>query len=269
MLNKCCFNDSIITPCCGNVGFDTSLQSCCQDQIFTHSSQSCCFSKIINNSESTCCFDKIIKISNINCSLININLTHYWPFDSHLADVIGDSNLHSGNNYNFTSGRYSQAISLTNGSIMIPEGQYFRYNMFTIMAWIKLSQIIPGARVFEFYSNSTSVLLITSNDRFLYGVRSLNGALLSSYASLKIGQWTHLALTFGQNKKLNLFVDGKLDSHGTAPQKVLTDTIFSRNYIGGGLFKNGTKVPNLNALVDEVKIFDYDLQLKDIVNEIK
>jgi hypothetical protein len=195
-------------------------------------------------------------------------MTHYWPLNSYLIDLIGDADLCNGINYNYTAGKYFQSLSLDFGSIMIPEARFFPYNMFTIMTWVKLTGISPGARIFEFFSNSSTVLLLTSNDRILYGVRSLNGALLSSLASLKIGQWTHLALTLDQNKRIKLFIDGKLDSHGMVPQRISTNSLFTRNYIGGGFSQNGTQAPGLNASIDEVKIFDYDLQIQEIINEI-
>ncbi len=63
-------------------------------------------------------------------------LVNYWPFNSHVQDIIGTGHLYNGKNASLTKdrhGRLLSALNLKKGFYQLPPGNYLS-NSFTVSA---------------------------------------------------------------------------------------------------------------------------------------
>jgi hypothetical protein len=88
-------------------------------------------------------------------------------------------------------------------------------------------------------------------------------SISSSY--ITFGQWINIAVTFDTNKNVKLYINGQQVSSFVniqTCQKILRTTC----KIGGSSYPN---IENLNAILDELKIFNRSLSATEISNEMQ
>jgi hypothetical protein len=212
--------------------------------------------KSINNS-----FNKISQEKQFNSN----GLVNAWSFNGNmLDDTINGNDLYEPNNVHLTTdrlGNSNSAIQLENGYLTAPLGVYFA-NSFTITIWFKLNSIRYNQRIIDFGNGI--------NDNVVIGFDEFNSHLvvmifdesykteIISKTATNLNAWTYLAVVFNEGKA-EIYFNGTLDSFGLLyiPRNVKR---FS-NYIGK---YNWAGNQNINACIDELKIFKIDINLYEI-----
>ena len=200
-------------------------------------------------------------------------LINYWPFNSHIQDIIGGCHLYNGYKANLISDRFGRplsALSLNTGFYKMPSINYFPTGEFTLTAWIYLRGCNSLSRLFEFFNGvlNESIRLIicnqSNNTRFAYN----NGSNLVAYLDtplLPFNKWHHVAFTLSNNS-MSTYYNGVLNGTAIAPQKLINLTRLF-NFIGrGSNFAGGE--PDFNGIIDELKIFKKALNQKEIQYEM-
>ena len=200
-------------------------------------------------------------------------LVNYWSFNSHIKDVIGGAHLYNGTNAGLTddrAGRPLSALNLCEGSYQIPPGNYFPTGQFTITVWIKLKQ----------YGNSPSIVTFSNGYQFdtiffgfegtasnPYFVINEYNLISETFSELPIPMnvWTHLAFTFDQNFNNTIYINANLTISVNSNQKFNNVTRIY-NYVGRG--DDYPTIPDINAIIDELKIFNRALTQQEIQFEM-
>ena len=200
-------------------------------------------------------------------------LVNYWTFNSHIKDVIGGAHLFNGINASLTSDRFGRplsALSLSSGFYQMPTRNYFPTGQFTITAWLKLRAYNKFSRLIDFSNGAlTDTINLNTRDdmnnfRFrLYKVNSIVGTVNS--LAISLNTWTHVSLSYG-NYTLSIYYNGTLKNSNQTSAEFRNMTR-SYNYIGrSSNYVGGDQ--NLNAVVDEVKLFNKALSQKEIEHEM-
>lgn len=190
---------------------------------------------------------------------------------SNLNDTVGGANFFNGYSYSLTADRFGnplQAIYINNGYLQVPPGVYF-CGSFTTIVWINiLSQVAGGPRYLDFSALDTNKQLnydmvhaIFSNDGSGAFTNCANNPGVGTWNkknaiyniafnnSLKLNTWYHIAVVM-QSTNVYIYINGTLALSGTGYVPACISR--SSNYIGAS---NGLNFPNLNAIIDELKIY--------------
>ena len=212
---------------------------------------------------------------NIESGLIKTpGLVNYWSFNSHIKDIIGGAHLFNGINAGLTNDRFGQplsALNLNEGSYQIPTGNYFSTGQFTITVWFKL-------RNYGYWPSIVSLFNGFKIDTIFFGFEAsssipsfaiFNGnisiANSGSPSAIQLNEWTHLAFTFDQNLNYRFYINASLMSSGSSNQP-LKNTTRILNYVGRGDWY--PTQPDLDAILDELKIFNRALTQQEIQYEM-
>ena len=206
------------------------------------------------------------------------SLVNYWPFNSHIQDVIGGAHLFEGYNAALTEDRFGRPLSALNLSIgyyKIPPGNYFQTGTFTITAWLKLRQHKRWARLIDFSNGWASIDAIFLNT---YDPNSITSQFyLCNSTSKQIGRadssliplntWTHISMTYNSTSTiLKIYLNGTQNGISQTTQALMNiERLF--NYIGRSSNFHGGD-PHLDGVVDELKIFNKELSQKEIEFEM-
>jgi len=180
---------------------------------------------------------------------------------NNFTDVVGNADLYSGTNIYFTYDRFcnpNSAIYFSKGYLQVPPGVYFSGD-FTVTAWINLRSYQSRSRIIDFGNgpNVDSIVFYFKNPKLMAYFRSRS---IESSASIELNQWYHVAFVLsGTNGKI--YVDGNSTADGTL--YVPTNVIRNYNYIG----KSNWPEPNLDAVYDDLKIYNEALSAESILNE--
>ncbi len=161
-------------------------------------------------------------------------------------------------------------MNLNEGCYRIPTGNYFPTGQFTITVWIKL-------KVYGFWSNIVSFFNGKLFDAIFFGFQSsssmpelsiFNGNISIAGAtspSIQLNEWTHLTISFDESLNFKIYVNANLtaNSNWNKPLKNVTRIY---NYIGRADNYPGDR--DLNAIVDELKIFNRALTRQEIQFEM-
>ena len=202
-------------------------------------------------------------------------LVNYWSFNSHIKDMIGGAHLYNGKKAGLTTDRFGRplsALNLNRGYYQIPPGNYFPTGQFTITAWIK-------SRNFGYYPSVVTFANGYNFDTISFGFRDSipiyshfaifnDNNLIASHpisSNILLGGWTYLTITFDKNLNIRIYVDANLadSSSSTQPLKNTTRVL---NYVGRG--DNYPTQPDIDAIIDELKIFNRALSQQEIQNEM-
>ncbi|MFT2010509.1 cellulase family glycosylhydrolase [Pontibacter sp. 13R65] len=202
----------------------------------------------------------------------------YWTFDETNGTTATDSwsNLEAtlSSGASFVSGKFKNALELNGQAesyVMLPQGVASSLNDFTISAWVKPTENVNWARLFDFGSNAnntTSYMYLTPrngiNNTVRYAVR--NGSapeqLINSSVVLAPNEWVHLAVTQAGTVGI-LYINGTevgRNNNITIKPSQLGNT--PQNYIGKSQFASD---PTFKGLIDELKIYGKALTSEEVV----
>ena len=183
---------------------------------------------------------------------------NYWPM-SNLSDVAGGADLFGRSSYSFTYDRFcspNSSINFNKGYLQVPEGVYFR-NDFTFTAWIYLKSY-QSFSFFDFGNGQSSDNIVLGiNQRNIFGkiFNRSSSLVIKSTSKINLNKWYFISFVLSGTTGF-IYVNGNQVANGTlnVPNNITRTT----NYIGKS---------NLNAIYDELKIYQVALSPDDIMNE--
>ena len=205
-------------------------------------------------------------------------MVNYWSFNSHIKDIIGGAHLYNGLNAGLTTDRFGRplsALNLNQGCYQIPPGNYFQTGQLSITVWIKLQDNSFAPCIVSFSNGNELDTINFSIDQSTwkpyFGIYNGNSNIAYSLAlsGIQLNEWTHLALTFDQNFNYLIYVNANLsisDNLNVNLNQALKSTTRIYNYVGRG--DDSSNQPNINATIDEFKIFNRALTKQEIQFEM-
>ena len=201
-----------------------------------------------------------------------LGLTNYWPFSGNTVDVVGGMNLTIQSNGQYELDRFDNSnasLYLNQGWATAPPGVYFDCAIgYTIMAWVKLLALNNYQRILEFSNgdNKNDVLFFfdVMKSTLVSATTNQNSGwshFASSTTDIKLGVWTHVATTVNYMDN-NVYINGRLV--GTATGGICTAVERFSCKIG----RDDANGSYLNAVLDELKIFNRVLTSTEISNEM-
>ena len=203
-------------------------------------------------------------------------LINYWPFYENAKDVIGTSHLTNGVNVSLTSDRNSislSAMSFNTGYMKAPSGYYFGNANFTVMVWVKVRTVTTWDKIIDFGSGSSTSNVICAFSggkirvpRMVFLVDAAWKSAIDYSEQIELNKWIHLSFVFAYPNGfvyLNGVENSTLaSSFYTAYPKY---TLRTNNLVGASNWPNDG---NIDADMDELKIFNRDLNQEEILNEM-
>lgn len=211
------------------------------------------------------------KQSKVLSSSSGDDLISYWSFNGNTHDEIMGIDLYDGLNANLVQDRFGKsnsALQLENGYYKVPFGVYFNYE-FTLTIWIKLNSYRKNGVIIDFGNNIEDNILISTDDDddltnsivvYIYD-ESFKSELKSNF-SLKLDQWTHLAIVFNKGNA-DIYFNCTHDTSG--PLYIPRNLMRMNNYIGKSNFAN---FKNAHAIYDELKIYKRALSLSQLIQDM-
>ncbi|CAF0772421.1 unnamed protein product [Brachionus calyciflorus] len=194
---------------------------------------------------------------------------YYWPiYKSSVKELVQGADLYNPINAAFTFDRFGEfgsAVKLSYGFYQFPARHYFSTD-FSVTAWIKLNSIGSNAeRLIECGSStSDSIIMVVSNwnkNSAYFQMPNIRKSVVGS-VNLQINIWSHIAFILKGDIGL-IYVNGTLDSQNLLGYPVVVNR--TRCFLGKSLWSN----PNLNADLDDIKIFSRALDAEEIKQESK
>jgi hypothetical protein len=150
----------------------------------------------------------------------------------------------------------------------VPSGIYFASNNFSFSAWVYFRQFVNWYRVIDFGNgpNQDNILLTSegSSNKMRVDIYTPSGIThLTTSQSLSINASYHILFTLNGNTG-SIYINGALDSQiSTFP----SPRAISRRscYIGKSSWSHDSQT--VNAIYDEIKIFNQALSLQQVKNE--
>ena len=202
---------------------------------------------------------------------LTCGLIHYWPLDGHLNDVVGNAHMQIIQNGALTTDKNNNpnsSLYLNKGFSEIPPDSYFSGD-FTFTGWIKLAESLRYARFFDFFSNSLeenrdNTLLSFWEKRIYFAIyQNGNEYPLVYNVTFDVNKWIHLGVTLKDNHTI-IYVDGNVTARGNLVKPMVFKRTFS--YFGKS---SVVADPNLNGILDEIKIFNRALNASEIIQDMK
>jgi hypothetical protein len=191
--------------------------------------------------------------------------------DASLANGSGGGSAPVG--FSFGPGMVGNAITLSASNsayISLPKGIVSQLSEVTIAAWVKPSASLAWQRIFDFgIDTNTFMYLVTTSTSGGAGVRfrivstPLNkNQVVDGAVPVPVGDWTHVALTLG-NDGVAIFFDGVRVAYANTASLRPSDlgqTI--NNFIGRSEFSSD---PYLNGQIDEFRMYDRVLSAAELL----
>jgi hypothetical protein len=196
----------------------------------------------------------------------------WWKGEGNAVDAAGTN---SGTDtvaspVSFAAGKNGQGLSLSGGSIQVPDAAALKPTHITVQAWVKATSpgnytyIVGKARGVEgisyaLYTGAGGGLIFFVNSTPEGGAVRTVLSPSADPAAIWDGQW-HQATGVYDGQAARLYVDGveigSADGPGAIDYSSPQPLLFGTYRTAGGLFFNGS--------VDEIKIFDHALTPEDI-----
>jgi hypothetical protein len=204
-------------------------------------------------------------------------LVHYWPFNGNYSDCIENSDLKEGENFELTNDRFDNeksALGLKDGYLKLPTNVYFSDNNYSVLAWVKVKKFNEWSRLLEVGNdknedNVSFLLSYGSSGKPMSRLNFHNIKILEhrSTRSLQLETWQHVAFVLKYPLSY-IFIDGEITSVGSStglPRNVLRTC----NFIGrsNSNYNEGLD-QNANVDIDDLKIFNINLNQSEIINEM-
>ncbi len=193
----------------------------------------------------------------------------HWRFDEGTGTTTADSSDHDiptaiGDGVSWTTGRLGKALAFAGGASG-PTGPTVTLatnplatctTELTVSAWIKLDEVTPWSRVFDFGTGNTRFIYLAPSDGtgMHFAMVSENGAfdLFSSTVPVTDdGMWHHVAATVATGGAVKLYADGVEIASGTSPTVTPADFASMTDlWLGKSRFPD----PYLHGAIDELRI---------------
>ncbi len=213
---------------------------------------------------------------------VDAALTHYYPFDMNMADVVG------GNNGTPVGGAHI-VTDAERGNVLDLDGiddyvalQYSNIpggptdtSVFTIAAWVKRpeGEIIPekaGGIYGEYWNKdnwSKNRFFNQTDGRVAFGQYPPSGGGISSTSSITDDTWHHIAYVQGEpgSFRQKIYVDGVLETWDDAPEEYSGPNV-NLWVIGARLGKSSTTLmPRFTeGRIDELRFYNHALTAEQI-----
>jgi hypothetical protein len=163
------------------------------------------------------------------------------------------------------------ALYLNNGYCTVPPGVYFNGGPFTILAWVKVIQILNHNRLLDFGNGPESNNLIVSLSMATTSEPCM-GSLLNSVwtgvavasSPIDLGVWTHLASVF-DGSQAYIYVNGT--QSGVQPMTGVDNNIRNNCFFGRSNWHDISD-PDTNAILDDIKIYNRALSSQEIAQDM-
>ncbi len=182
-----------------------------------------------------------------------------------------------GISYTFVSDRSnnpSSAVSLPSAYLQAPTGYYFTGGSLTVMAWVYPRAFVDFSPIIDFGNGGTSDDVFcaisgtggtSGKPSFYHLIATGNSIYFSSSQPLQLNQWTHVSFTFSSPSGIaNIYVNAVLSNTATDSIYRPNNVVRSLNFVGKNSFGN----TNIDAIIDELKIFNVDLTQTQIQAEM-
>ncbi len=203
-------------------------------------------------------------------------LINYWPFYENANDVIGTSHLTNGVNVSLTNDRNGVSLSAMGfnvGYMRAPSGYYFGNANFTVMVWIKARTGSIWDKIIDFGNGSSTSNVICAYSsikirvpRMVFLVDQSWKASTDYNEQVELNKWIHLSFVLAYPKGyvyLNGIENSTMtsNSYNSYPKYTLrtNNLVGTSNWAGDG---------NIDADMDELKIFNRGLSQEEILNEM-
>ena len=186
-----------------------------------------------------------------------------YPFNQNGDDASGNelqSELQG--TASFGQGIQQSALSLdgTEGFATLPPTAP-HFEKLTISTWVFWKGGNDWQRIFDFGNQTNQYLFLTpqAGGTMRFVIKNEGNEQILETSALPTGQWTHVALTLGENSG-ELYLNGVLADSQTI---TITPSEFKPvlNYLGKSQFAAD---PYFNGLIDDFEIFNYKLTLSQI-----
>lgn len=208
------------------------------------------------------------------------NMIGWWSGDGHAYDLAGSAHGAAADGATFSAGKVSQAFDLngTGGYVRVPDRPALvTPDGMTVDAWIN-PRSFGGAEViaskwddptgqwswiFKLHNDGTGRLRIEISRGDHNALGDLGGTTV-----LPLNAWSHVAATYDRETgSMRLYVNGKLDSEGTASYPGTAISGSTADILIGAV--NGQTTPPgefFNGLIDEVELFNRALTAEEIAS---
>jgi len=195
-------------------------------------------------------------------------LVAYYPFEGNVNDMSGNGNNGWSNDCNYVSSKLSSGISLNgvNSSVSIPDSDLLDFTSeYSISMWIyrrtdskNFERILSKSD----FSGYTYWLQIDPDSTIEFG----NGPYIKSNITIPINTWIHVFAiknSTGFSLYFNGISDKKAQTFGEIKDATVTD--FPLNL--GRLGTSNNWYYGFDGVIDELKIWNYQLTKEEILNE--
>ncbi|MGI9106685.1 MAG: FG-GAP-like repeat-containing protein, partial [Pyrinomonadaceae bacterium] len=209
--------------------------------------------------------------TNPTCVAPPANMTAWYPGDGNANDIQGGNNGSLFNGATFAAGKVEQAFSFDGVDDFASFGNTvgnFGASDFTVDFWINSTSLrqeeVLGNRVDCSGGNFLSIRkgsgggLSVEVDNFGSGYIPLN-----STVNISDGAYHHIAVV-RQGATLALYIDGRLDTSGTAADGIVANINNSNNFIAGTGSCGEFGQANFTGQLDEIEIFNRAISQTEI-----
>ena len=197
-----------------------------------------------------------------------MSLIHWWPLNGNLNDygLLNNSLISVGAISNI-SGKIGHCYYFVNTS-----HQYLYFNdsnfmdtyinnhSFSLACWVKTN----GAGVTPLFGLTYGVCLSGASPRFILS-NSSRDIVVNSNTNIADNAWHHICASYNvSNNEMNIYIDGVLKGTGSYPAGYTYSSSWNNmNSIGRDL-NNSTDDYFLNGYLNDVRIYDHALSLKEV-----
>jgi cysteine-rich repeat protein len=258
---RICPADCSLADCCGNGSLEYSLGEQCDDNNVIPG----------DGCDDTCQIEPI-------CVSAPAGMVGWWPGDGHAMDIQGANNASLQAGAAYVGGKVIQAFSLdgVGAYVDIPEGGTNNLDGFselTIDAWIYPNSFGTDRVIVSKYDASlpngaSYSLSLDSAGRLKFTVFQTPQVFveITSYSSLQLGKWSHVAGVWSGGSNLKLYLGGLAFAGTTSTQGTFTSMADNNTSVNIGRFVSDGSGPGgyFDGEIDEVEIYNRALSFSEV-----
>jgi hypothetical protein len=199
------------------------------------------------------------QVAEVTTSIEHALVAHYLLNGNTLDSSINLNHGATPGNQLFAEGKAgSQAMMFGGDSAFIKlPANIANQNEITIATWVYWNGGTPWQRIFDFGNGETEYMNLTPRMRF--SIKNGGTEQRLNASAIPVGQWVHVAVTLGKSGA-RMYYNGQLVDESTSITTRPIDFKPVLNYIG----KAQTEVPIFDGLMDDFRIYNYELTAGEI-----